>query len=126
MRNSITMMAVGILMVCLLPLTALAQQQEWQSTSTMQGSGSAYSSQVTAVGATGVNSLAGTAASAPANAPTGPRRVGSTELSDPNRSNESPIGDAVLPLMLCAGAYLIIRARKRMVRSKVGEKGMEK
>lgn len=113
MENSLKMMAVGILMVCLLPQTVSAQ--EWQSTSTMQGSGSAYSSQVTAVGATGVNSLAGTAASAPANAPTGPRRVGSTELSDPNRSNESPIGDAVLPLMLMAlafGGVVAFRQRK--------------
>ena len=113
MENSFKMMAVGILMVCLLPLAVSAQ--EWQSTSTMQGSGSAYSSQVTAVGATGVNSLAGAAASAPANAPTGPRRVGSTELSDPNRSNDSPLGDAVLPLMLMAlafGGVVAFRRRK--------------
>lgn len=106
-----TRIVIIIMAAALIALPTMAQ--EWQSTSTMQGSGSAYSSQVTAVGATGVNSLAGTAASAPANAPTGPRRVGSTELSDPNRSNESPIGDALIPLMLCAGAYLMIRARKR-------------
>ena len=115
MENSFKMMAVGILMVCLLPLAALAQQQEWQSTSTMQGSGSAYSSQVTAVGATSVNSMAGTAASAPANAPSRPRRGFDHGPEGGDQSNEGPVGDAVLPLMLMAlafGGVVAFRRRK--------------
>ena len=116
MENSIKMMAVGMLMACLLPLTALAQAAEqWQSTSTMQGSGSAYSSQVTAVGATGVNSMAGTAASAPANAPSRPRRGFDYGAEGGDKSNEGPIGDAVLPLMLMAlafGGVVAFRRRK--------------
>ena len=118
MENSLKMMAVGILMVCLLPLTALAQQQEWQSTSSMQGSGSAYSSQVTAVGATGVNSMAGTAASAPANAPSRPRRAFDYGAEGGDQSNEGPIGDALLPLSLMALAFcgVVYIRRKRLAK----------
>jgi len=121
MENSLKMMAVGILMVCLLPLTALAQQQEWQSTSTMRGSGSAYSSQVTAVGAASVGSMATTTSSGPARV-SRPRRAGESS-SDPWGNNQtggdqdegSPIGDAVLPLMLMAlafGGVVAFRQRK--------------
>lgn len=119
MENSLKMMAVGMLMACLLPLTALAQQQEWQSTSTMQGSGSAYSSQVTAVGTTSVGSMATTTSSGPARV-SRPRRAGESS-SDPWGNNQtggdqdegSPVGDALIPLMLFACAYLIIRAMRR-------------
>lgn len=121
MENSFKMMAVGMLMVCLLPLAALAQQQEWQSTSTMQGSGSAYSSQVTAVGAASVGSMATTTSSSPARV-SRPRRAGESS-SDPWGNNQtggdqddgSPIGDAVLPLMLMAlafGGVVAFRQRK--------------
>ena len=116
------MMAVGILMVCLLPLTAAAQTAEqWQSTSTMQGSGSSYSSQVTAVGAASVGSMATTTSSGPARV-SRPRRAGETS-SDPWGNNQtggdqdegSPLGDAVLPLMLMAlafGGVVAFRRRK--------------
>ena len=105
-------LVVGALMACLLPQAVWAQQ-EWQSTSTMQGSGSVYSSQVTTVGAASVGNMATTTYS-PSNASSGPRRVIGTNqevgvTNDPN----SPLGDALIPLMLCACAYLIIRARKR-------------
>ncbi len=117
MKNRFIILAVGILMVCLLPLEVSAQQQEWQSTSSMQESGSRYSSKVTPVGATGVGAMSSTTSSfAPAQAPSGPRRVGSTELPDPNRSSDSPLGDAVLPLMLMAFAFsgiLYLRRRKQ-------------
>ena len=57
MKKNIKVMGYGLWMMVVLfvstPLTA-QNAQEWQSTSTMQGSGSAYRSQVTAVGATGV------------------------------------------------------------------------
>ena len=94
------------------PLTAQNAQQEWQSTSTMQGSGSAYSSQVTSVGATGVATM-GTTPSAPSNVQSGPRRVIGTNQDAGEKDPSSPLGDAVLPLMLCACAYLIVRATRR-------------
>ena len=106
-------LVVGALMACLLP-QAVCAQQEWQSTSTMQGSGSAYSSQVTAVGATGVATM-GAPATAPVNAPSGQRRILGHGTDAGVRSNESPLGDAVLPLMLMAlafGGYIAVRKRK--------------
>ena len=118
MENSLKMMAVGILMVCLLPLAALAQQQEWQSTSTMQGSGSAYSSQVTAVGAASAGSMATTTSSSGPARVNGPRRTQAdygddTEVNTEEHDSNSPVGDALIPLMLFACAYLIIRAMRR-------------
>ena len=116
MKNRFIILAVGILMVCLLPLAVSAQQQEWQSTSSMQESGSRYSSKVTPVGATGVGAMSSTTSSfAPAQAPSGPRR----EFGKPGeerQSDESPLGDAVLPLMLMAFAFsgiLYLRRRKQ-------------
>lgn len=116
MKNRIMMiLAIGMLMVCLLPLALNAQTaQEWQSTSSMQGSGSAYSSQVTAVGATGV-AVMGTTSSAPANAPSGPRRSYGTNQDGGKTDPNSPIGDALLPLLLMAagfGLYTALRRRK--------------
>ena len=110
------MRAVGVLIVCLLPLVAFAQQ-DWQSTSVMQGSGSTYSPQVTEVGATSVASEATTTESySPAKAPSGPRR---TLINGPESGQGgSPIGDAVLPLMLMAlafGAYVTIRKRRQQM-----------
>ena len=124
MENRMKMTAVGILMVCLLPLAALAQQQDWQSTSTMRGSGSAYSSQVTTVGATSVGSMATTTSSSGPARVSRPRRAGEGESTggdfntteDPNNEyadNGSPLGDAVLPLLLLAGAYVVYRVRTR-------------
>lgn len=114
-----------IMAAALIALPTMAQQLEWQSTSSMQTSVSAYTPQVTAVGATEVSSMATTTESySPAKAPG--MRKGFDIGGETGHSTESPIGDALIPLMLCAGAYLIIRARRRMVRSKVSEKGMEK
>lgn len=105
-----------IMAVALIALPTMAQQQEWKSTSTMQTSGSTYTPQVNAVGATTVGEMATTTES---NSPAkvGPRRSkddpGEVEpFIDPG----SPIGDAVLPLMLFAGAFLCMRVflkRKR-------------
>lgn len=101
----------------LVALPAMAQQQEWQSTSTMQGTGSTLAPQVTAVGATSVGEMA-TTTSSPAGAP-GARRIGGQSGRNPGDvstgSTESPIGDAMLPLMLMAlafGGYVAIRRKK--------------
>ena len=112
-----------IMAVALFALPTMAQQQEWQSTSAMQGAGSSYSPQVTAVGAISVGEMATTTGSA--KAPGGPRRSfdggtyegGGTNPGELGHQDEgSPIGDAVLPLMLFAGAFLCMRVflkRKR-------------
>ena len=120
MKKNIKVMGYGLWMMVVLfvstPLTA-QNAQEWQSTSTMQGSGSAYSSQVTAVGATGVAVL-GASSSAPANAASRPRREqasGRNAGEATTGSNQSPLGDAVLPLLLMAagfGLYTTVRRRK--------------
>ena len=122
MKKNIKVMGYGLWMMVVLfvstPLTA-QNAQEWQSTSTMQGSGSAYSSQVTAVGATGVAVL-GASSSAPANAPSRPHREqasGRNAGEATTGSNQSPLGDAVLPLLLMAagfGLYTAVRKRKEV------------
>ena len=104
MRARIVMI---IMAVALMALPAMAQ--DWQSTSTMQGTGSSYAPQVTAVGAATVTEMATTTESyTPAR---GPRRAKMDESGDAwgtnqdagqTNDNSSPIGDAVLPLMLMA------------------------
>lgn len=112
-----------IMAVALVALPAIAQQ-EWQSTSAMQGTGSAYGAQVTAVGAAGVTDMATTTTSTPNN---GPRRAkmegegsdfgpgGQTGgYKDPN----SPIGDA-WPLAFFALMMAIVIGIKRNVNPKI-------
>ena len=118
MKRVMIIIVLGALMACLVPATAQnAQENQWK-TSTMQESGSAYSSNVTAVGATGVASMATTTSSTP-QVTSGPRKdkIGGGEYG---QSTESPIGDAVLPLLLFAAAYAAYSAsrvyrRKRSV-----------
>lgn len=97
---------VMILMaVALIALPTMAQQQEWQSTSAMQTSGSNYTPQINAIGAESAQPMATTTSTSytPANTPGGPHRSkdnpGEVEpFIDPG----SPIGDAMVPLMLMA------------------------
>jgi len=102
-----------IMAVALIALPTMAQQEQWQ-TSTMQTSGSAYSSQVTPVGATSAPSEATTTSAnyAPSR-PGQPRK--SIEYNEEFDDNDegSPIGDAVLPLMLMAFAFVGYTAIKR-------------
>ena len=103
-----------IMAVALIALPAMAQQQEWKSTSTMQTSGSNYAPQVNAVGATTANEMATTTESySPAKAPSGPRKdkIGGGEYG---QSTESPIGDAVLPMLLMAMLFAgVVYTRRR-------------
>ena len=69
--------------------------------------GSSYSSDVYAVGAY-----------SPSHAPAvGPRKAppgtGGESTYDPNNPQFSPIGDAVLPLLLMALTYMVIRVRRK-------------
>ena len=106
-------MVLGALTACLIPANAQTSM-EWQS-ATLQGSGSAYAPQITPVGATSAVSEATTTQSySPAQAPAGPRR-GFDVGGETGRSDESPIGDAVLPLMMMAvlfSSVVYIRRRK--------------
>lgn len=112
-----------IMAVALIALPTMAQQQEWKSTSTMQTSGSVYTPQVNAVGATTAGEMATTTESySPSK---GPRRA---KMEDDDWGNNpqigegnegSPLGDAVLPLLLCAlafSAFLSLRRRKALSR----------
>ena len=91
-----------IMAVALIALPTMAQQDQWQSTSTLQGTGSNYAPQVTAVGATAVSSMATTTEIySPAKAPGGPRKSFDTG-GETGKSDEFPIGDAVLPMLIMA------------------------
>ena len=104
-----------IMAVALIALPTMAQQQEWKSTSAMQTSGSVYAPQVNAVGATTAGEMATTTESsspAKAKAPGGPRK-GFDVGGETGKSSESPIGDAVLPLLLCALAFCAVTYLRR-------------
>lgn len=95
--------------VALIALPTMAQQQEWKSTSAMQTSGSVYTPQVNAVGAAEATGMATTTESNSPARVSGPRRNNYNDLfdhgADTGQSDQFPIGDAVLPLLLCALAF---------------------
>ena len=83
----------------------------FQSTSTLAGSGSAYSA-TPMLDEDGTATLGG--ASAPAKAPGGPRRIVNPDGDDDDDTeNGTPIGDALLPLLLLACAYLCTRVFRK-------------
>jgi hypothetical protein len=91
-----------IMAVALMALPTMAQEQEqWKSTSIMSGAGG-YTAPITEVGSSSVGQMATTTGSA-AKAPGGPRR-GFDHAGD-TPPGPSPIGDAVLPLLLMAFAF---------------------
>ena len=110
---------IGMLLVS---MPTMAQQQEWQSTSTMKGTGSTYTPQVTAVGAVSANEMATTTGSGTgaAKAPSGPRRVIDGNNDNWQEGDEgSPIGDALIPLTLMAVVFCgVIYYRRRKALSR--------
>ena len=121
-KNIMKRIVMMIMAVALIALPTMAQ--DWQSTSSMTGSGSAYGAQVTAVGAVEVTDMATTTESySPAKAPgvrKNPATPGSPSTPGQGEAeNQFPLGDAVLPLMLMALAfcgYVAIRKRKALNR----------
>ncbi len=111
-----------IMAVALIALPTMAQQEEWQSTSSMKGSGSVYAPQVTGVGAVGVDNLASTTTTetySPGRAG-GPHKakMGDFDPSPDNKEEDQdqsfPIGDAVFPLMVMAFAFCgVVYFRRR-------------
>ena len=109
----IKIICCGLMVTVALLLSAPVTAQDWQSTSTLQTSGSAYSPQVTAVGATTVNSVAITTDSYSAT-PSGPRKVIDRNTEFDEGDEGSPIGDATLPLLLFAAAFAgVVYVRRR-------------
>ena len=96
----------------------LAQQpsNDFQSTSTMTGSGSAYSA-TPSLNADGTATYNG-ASYSPAKAPGGPRKAGG--ITEPKDDDEEfPVGDAVWPMMLMAlafGGVIYLRKRRALNR----------
>lgn len=85
---------------------ATAPSASFQSTSAMQGTGSAYSSNPT-IGANGTATYEG-ASYAPAHTGNGARKI-----VNPPDDEENPIGDAALPLILLALAYAIYKVYRK-------------
>ena len=96
-------------------LPTMAQSaQEWQ-TSTLPGSGSNYAPQVTAVGATAVPSEATTTTANYSPGKSGAIKRG-FDVGGDSGQGPSPLGDAVLPLLLLAAVYSVwcmVYKRKR-------------
>ena len=119
MKRIMMIMILGALIVC--PVLADNQNiEEWKSTSVMQTSGSTYSPPVTAVGAMSAPSEATTTESYSPAKPSGPRRVIGNNQDGGEGSNDSPIGDAVLPLLALVCVYAVysgtrVYRRKRRV-----------
>lgn len=117
-----TRIVMIIMAVALIALPAMAQQQEWQSTSVMQGSGSSYSSQVTAVGASEVTVMGATTTEShsPARISSGPRKtlIGGPEYG---QSDKYPIGDA-WPLALFAALFAIVITIKNLKKGAIMKK----
>ena len=118
MNKLIVILVLGALSVCLVPASAKTQEvQDWQ-VSTMQGSGSSYASQVTPVGASSIDGTASDNTADSFNWHGNPRR--SIELNEEFEDNDtaSPVGDAVLPLLMMAAAFggvTYLRRRKQVV-----------
>ena len=103
-------------MVAAFVLPTMAQSaQEWQ-TSSLPGSGSNYAPQVTAVGSSVAASEATTTTETYTPGAPGAIRRGFDTGGESGRSDESPVGDAVLPLLLMAMVYSVwcmVYKRKR-------------
>lgn len=122
MKKSMKMISFGLWVMVALLVSAPTVAQDWQSTSSMAGSGSAYGAQVAAVGAASVTEMATTTESySPAKS--GIRKApptitpGTESGYDPANPQFSPLGDAVLPLLLMAllfaGITYLRTTRKR-------------
>lgn len=97
--------------VALIALPTMAQ--EWESTSSMQGSGSAYSSQVTAVGATQAANMGTTTTANQAPGRPGSIRRGFDTGGETGKSTESPIGEPWVLAIFAAVFAGVIAVRKR-------------
>ena len=121
MKKVMFILVLGALMACLVPVRAqVTAAQEWQSTSTMQMSGSNYSAQVGAIGATTVSDMATTTSSKPAKVRGRQKDDEWADTPEGGSGDEgSPVGDAMLPLLAFALVFcgVIALRRKRETRA---------
>ena len=105
------MWVIGLLLV------TVAQQQTWKSTSSLKTSGSIYTPQITPVGAVVPMSQSSVGGDpyTPTGGPSGPRKVDFGGNSDPGEQDteNSPIGDALIPLSLMALIYALVMYFRR-------------
>ena len=104
MKRNIKVIGYGLLVIGMLfvGMPVMAQQQEWKSTSTMPGVSSTFTPNVQEVGAKYVPQMATTTDTySPTKSTGGPRRDFDTG-AETGKSDEYPIGDAVLPMLLMA------------------------
>ena len=112
------LMVIGVLLVSMPAMAqwgndnqvgASAPRTTFQSTSSMTGSNSAYSSNPS-IGDNGM-------AAAPSHRSLGARRNDSGGIGTPDADDEddviNPIGDAILPLLMAAGAFLLMKVLRR-------------
>lgn len=125
MKTTLRYLLIVVAMVSVLSVTAqnTAKLPEpmMQSTSVMAGSGSALP-QAAATGTVVTGSTPGTFSSSSVHG--GIRRIGGSgsgtggnEAQENENPYETPIGDAVWPLMVLACAYLIIRVGRKRSRA---------
>lgn len=102
--------------VALIALPTMAQQDQWQSTSSLPTSGSSYTPQVTPVGSP-APAMQGSAGAPYTPSVTGGPNRSIEDIQDFNDDPEgSPLGDGLIPLTLLALAYagvVYFRRRKR-------------
>lgn len=102
-----------IMLLAVIPLSA----QDFQSTSTMRPSGSSYSSSVTPVGSETPAYVGSSVGSLPSSV--SERRGAAMEEDDfdspfdPNRSDESPVGEAWVLLAFAAAGAGVVYLRRR-------------
>ena len=114
MKN-VKVIGYGLWVIGMLLVSMPTMAQEWESTSSMQGSGSAYSSQVTAVGATQAADMGTTTSANQAPGRPGSIRRGFDTGGETGKSTESPIGEPwVLAIFAAAFAGVIALRRKAM------------
>ena len=114
MRKLVIMIIMGVALIALptMAQSFAAQQVEqpnalFQSTSTMAATGSAYSANPT-LNSDGTASYEGQETSTPLSRGTHKAK----KAIEPGEEAWVPLGDAVLPLLLLACAYLIMRATR--------------
>ena len=101
---------------------ATEQQEAFQSTSTMPGSGSRYRSTPVELNEEGRATYEDT--TEPAYIVRNPRRIGPSPSGDIDEKDKVPAGDAVLPMMLMAAAAagaIALRRRKAVVEESTGK-----
>ena len=106
MKNIMMILVLGALVAFSVPAAA----QDFNSTSAMQGSGSAYSSQITPVGAQAPEAMASTA-----NAPTRARKTGNFDPVPEGGTQENtyPIGAVWVMLVFAAVGGAVVLCRRK-------------